>query len=144
MRKIKITSNLQNFGCTGSITVADAATNEIICSITAQGGQRERDLSNSYDRHRAIKEGSMTTLEVTGYDIVGDVQATVDAIKINLPQCFHESKFARPYQFKSGDAWPVFDFFRTLDCHGGFYGNTPPALVKKIKAAWKKGFDLGI
>jgi hypothetical protein len=144
MRKVKINSALENMGCTGSLSVVDAESGEVICAITARGGQRQRDLTNAYDRHRVIMEGSMSTLTITGYDVVGDVQATIDSIKKNLPQCFHDSRFARPYTFRADDAWPVFDFFRTLTDHGGWYGNTPKPLVKKIKSAWAKGFDLGI
>lgn len=139
MKQVLIKNKTQNFGCTGSLEVVDASTGEIVCSITANGGTRQRDLSNSYDQHRVIKEGSFRALELTGHDIVGDVQGTIDSIKKHLPACFHESQFARPYQFESNDAWPVFDFFRALSCQGGWYGNTPKSLQAKIKRAWKSG-----
>lgn len=119
------------------------ANGEQIASVKAVETRAKRNAANSYDRHRMTK-GDMfdTTVE---YVIEGDIEAACKAIAANLPQAFQDAKFGTSW-FKqdAADFYACFNFLRTLLCQGGWYGNTPAPVVKKIKSAWKKGVQFSI
>lgn len=116
---------------------------EQIASVKAAETRAQRDASNSYDRHRMAK-GDMfdTTVE---YIVEGDIEGVCKAIAAKMPQPFQDAKFGSSwFKQNASDFYACFDFLRTIWCQGGWYGNTPAPVVKKIKSAWKKGFALEI
>lgn len=116
---------------------------EQIAAVRAVESRDRRSARNSYDRHRMAK-GDMFNTSVD-YEVDGDIEAACKAIADGLPQAFKDAKFGTSW-FKRDDSdfYAYFNFLRTLWQQGGWYGNTPAPVVKKIQSAWKKGVQLSI
>jgi hypothetical protein len=127
----------------GNFAVVNAETGEQIAAVKAIETRCSRNAANSYDRHR-ISKGDMFDSTVE-YVVEGDIEAACKSIANNLPQAFKDARFGTSW-FKQDatDFYACFNFLRTICACGGWYGNTPAPVVKKIKTAWKKGFALEI
>jgi len=116
---------------------------ETIASVTAIETIAKRGTGSSYDRHRRAKGDD--TISSVDYVVDGDIEAACVAIAANLPESFRAAKFgARFFKTCEEDYFSHFDFLRTLQEQGGWYGNTPKSVVRRIKATWKTGFALSV
>ena len=140
---MKVTIKGASTSVAGGHFAVISETGEQIASVKAVETRAKRDAGNSYDRHRMTK-GDMFDTSVE-YVVEGDIEAACKAIAVKLPQPFQDAKFGSSWFKKdASDFYACFDFLRTIWVQGGWYGNTPAPVVKKIKAAWKKGVSLEI
>lgn len=140
---MKVTIQGESTSIAGGHFSVVSETGEVIASVRAIETRVKRDASNSYDRHRMSK-GDMFDAAVE-YVVTGDVEDVCKAIAANMPQAFKDAGFGTVWhKVDPSDHFACYNFLRTLTERGGWYGNTPAAVVKRIRAAWKSNFSLVI
>lgn len=125
----------------GEFTVVDAESNKKIASIKSVLTSKGRRIGTNEEKTHILSHRGFDVR----YEVDGNIRDVCVKIAAAMPLCFQEAGFGKRLENGSDeDLWDCFNFLRALDEQGGWYGNTPVVLIKKIKACWKKGFEVAI